>query len=190
MELTNEKIIQAKKFNSKIFPIYKLFAWDLLFYYSISFLFLTQNKGLSASQVLFAEAFYPIFKLVSQIPCVNIIEIIGKRKSLILGNISVALGILFLILGSGISSAIIFNIITAFGYSIKGIGEATILSDFVQDEEHPRTAYADLDGKGSSYWYCFDGITAFFCGFLYVFNNYLPIILSLVSAMIGALIKA
>ena len=107
MELTNEKIAQAKKYNAKIFPIYKLFAWDFLFYYSISFLFLTQNKGLTASQVLFAEAFYPIFKLLSQIPCVNIIEILGKRKSLILGNVCVAFGILVLISGSGLSSAIL-----------------------------------------------------------------------------------
>ena len=189
MELTNEKIAEAKKYNAKIFPIYKLFAWDLLFYYSISFLFLTQNKGLTASQVLFAEAFYPIFKLVSQIPCVNIIEILGKRKSLILGNLCVAFGILVLILGSGLYSAIFFNIITAFGYSIKSIGEATILTDFVEGQEHSRTVYSNIDGKGSSYWYCFDGITAFFCGFLYVFNNYLPIILSLISAVIGTLLS-
>ena len=99
MEQTDEKIIKAKSYNARIFPIYKMFAWDLLFYYSISFLFLTQNKGLSASQVLFAEAFYSIFKLVFQIPCVNIIELLGKRRSLIFGNAIIAISFVVLLLG-------------------------------------------------------------------------------------------
>ena len=81
MEQTEEKIIRAKKYNSKIFPIYKMFSWDLLFYYSIIFLFLTQTKGFTASNVLFVDAFYPLFKLLLQIPCVNIVESFGKRKN-------------------------------------------------------------------------------------------------------------
>ena len=31
--------IQDKKTNAKLFPIYKMFSWDLLFYYSIIFSF-------------------------------------------------------------------------------------------------------------------------------------------------------
>ena len=31
--------IQDKKTNTKLFPIYKMFSWDLLFYYSIIYLF-------------------------------------------------------------------------------------------------------------------------------------------------------
>ena len=47
--------------NIKIYPAYKMLSWDLLFYYSINFIFLTQIKGISASNVLFAEACYPVF---------------------------------------------------------------------------------------------------------------------------------
>lgn len=49
--------IQDKKTNTKLFPIYKMFSWDLLFYYSIIYLFLTQAKNFSASEVLLAEIF-------------------------------------------------------------------------------------------------------------------------------------
>lgn len=84
MEQTEEKIIRARNYNAKLFPIYKMFSWDLLFYYSINFLFLTQAKGLSASTILFGDSFYYIFKLIFQIPCVNIVEFMGKRRALML----------------------------------------------------------------------------------------------------------
>ena len=38
---TSKDYSEAKKYNRKIYPIYKMFSWDLLFYYSIIFLFLT-----------------------------------------------------------------------------------------------------------------------------------------------------
>ncbi len=189
MELTEEKILKAKKYNTKLFPIYKMFSWDLLFYYSISFLFLTQNKGLTASQILFADSFYPIFKLVFQIPCVNIIDIVGKRKSLIIANVFIMLSILTLILGKGISFVIFSNALMAFGYTIKDVCESVFLNDCITDKEHPRTVFSNIDGKGSAYWYYLDAITATFCGFLYVFNNYLPMFLCLIMCIISCLLS-
>ena len=51
-----------KNLNMKLFPIYKMFAWDLLFYYAISFLFLTNVKSLSASEVVLVDvSFYTFF---------------------------------------------------------------------------------------------------------------------------------
>lgn len=189
MEQTEDKFIKAKVYNAKLFPIYKMFAWDLLFYYSISFLFLIQSKGLTASDVLLAEAFYPLSKLFFQIPCVNLIEMLGKRKSLILGNCIVAISITILLLGNGIISAILFNILTAVGYSIKGICESIILNDCVSYKENSRSVFSSIDGKGSAYWYFLDGITAISCGFLYVFNNYLPTTLSLFASIIGTILS-
>ena len=76
----SEKLLKIKKFNAKLFPIYKMFSWDLLFYYSVSFLFLTQVKGFTTSNVLILDAVYTISKFISQIPCINITELIRKKK--------------------------------------------------------------------------------------------------------------
>ena len=38
---------ERKQKNIKKYPIYRMFAWDLLFYYSIIYLFLTIEKGLT-----------------------------------------------------------------------------------------------------------------------------------------------
>lgn len=188
MEQTEEKIIQAKKYNSKIYPLYKMFAWDLLFYYSIIFLFLTQTKGFSASNVLFIDSFYPLFKLILQIPCVNTVETLGKRKSLILGNILIAACILVVILARDIPTMIFSNFLMAFGYAIKSLCESSLLSDCVTEKEHPRTVFSNIDGKGSAYWYYLDAITAVSCGFLFVVNNYLPMFLCLTSCVISCIL--
>ena len=189
MELTEEKIIKAKKYNSKIYPIYKMFAWDLLFYYSIIFLFLTQVKGFTASNVLFIDSFYPLFKLLLQIRCVTIVELFGKRKSLIIGNVLITACILTVILAKSIPAMIFSNFLMAFGYAIKSLCESSLLSDCVLDKEHPRTVFSNIDGKGSAYWYYLDAITSVSCGFLYVFNNYLPIFLCLASCIISCILS-
>ena len=44
-----KKISKKRRNNAILYPIYKMFSWDLLCYYSIEFLFLTITKGLSAS---------------------------------------------------------------------------------------------------------------------------------------------
>lgn len=42
--MNEETIKQNQKYNVKMFPLYKALSWDLLFYYAISFLFLTRYK--------------------------------------------------------------------------------------------------------------------------------------------------
>ena len=82
---------KEKQYNVQLYPIYKMISWDLLFYYSIAFLFLTQVKQISAADVLLAEAFYPIFRLILIMPLTALCTKIGKRKSLIVANIINAL---------------------------------------------------------------------------------------------------
>ena len=107
--MEEEKIKQAKQKNMKLYPIYKMFAWDLLFYYSIIFLFLKQEKGLNSSSIVFANAFYPIFKLFFQMFAPGVIHAMGKRRSNIIGNIFVSISILYIILAKGsVTSVIIF----------------------------------------------------------------------------------
>ncbi len=65
----------------------------------------------------------------------------------------------------------------ALGFSIKALCEPTILNESVSIKENPRSVFTKLDSKGSSYYYYLDAITAIACGFLFVFNNYLPIVI-------------
>lgn len=182
----NEQMI--RKNNMRIFPIYKMFAWDLLFHYAISFLFLTQVKGFSASQILFADAFYSLFRIVFQVFCINIVDQIGKQKSLLLANTLITISMLLIIVVPNIPLLIFSYFFQAIGYNLKGLCEPTILSDSIPKSNFSSSIYSKIDGKGSSLYYMFDSISSISTGFLYVINPYIPMILCFICCLISTIL--
>lgn len=188
--IEEEKIIKAKERNRKIFPIYKMFSWDLLFYYTISFLFLSQVKELSASDIFLGDAFYAIFKIIFQPLAPIVINFLGKRKSTILGNILVASSILLMILLEGsVKNLIIANLFMAIGFIIKNICEACILKENIEDDKNKNHNFSKIDSKGSVYYYIFDAISSAATGFLFVINPYIPMYLCFIFCIIATLIS-
>ena len=189
MESSNEEIISKnRKYNQNLYKIYKMVAWDLLFYYAISFLFLSQAKGLSISQILFADAFYPLFKLMLQLPCTILIEKIGKRNSLIVGNLAVVAYILIVMGLTSTLGYIISNIFCALGYTIKGLAESNLLYDSIENSENKHTTFSKIDGFSSSLYYYFDAIASISAGFLFVINPYVPMSLCLIFTILSTFI--
>ena len=78
--LETKELEKNKKHNLKIYYIYKTFSWDLLFYYAVSFMFLTNYMGLTAAEIIFADAFFPFFKILFQIPSTLLIQRFGKEQ--------------------------------------------------------------------------------------------------------------
>lgn len=182
----NEQMI--RKNNMKIYPIYKMFSWDLLFYYAIIFLFLSQVKGLSASQILLADSFYAIFRVIFQMPCICIVDLLNKQKSLLLGNILATIGMLLLIISNSLLFLISAYLIQAIGYNLKNICEPTLLSDSIPKSSSSSNIYSKIDGKGTSYYYMFNAFSFFLAGFLYVVNPYIPMVLSFICCLISTII--
>lgn len=178
-----------RKNNMKIYPIYKMFSWDLLFYYAIIFLFLTQVKGFTASQILIADAFYAVFRIFTQISSVKIIDFIGKKKSLLLGNIFVTISMVGVTIGNSLVLLIFLYLIQAAGYSLKVACEPTLLSDSIPKSSSFTKIYSKIDSKGNSKYYIFDAISSFSTGFLYVINPYIPLIMCCICCLIATLIS-
>ncbi len=179
-----------KKNNMKLYPIYKMFAWDLLFYYAIIFLFQTQVKGLSPALVLLGDSFYAIFRVAFQIFCINIVDSFGKQKALLLGNILVSTSILILLLGNSFFTLIILvNIIQAIGFNFKASCEPAILSDSIPQSSSSSKLYSKIEGKGNSFYYIFDAISSASTGFLYVVNPYIPIIICFIFCLVSTIIS-
>ena len=167
-----------RRINAKLYPVYKMFSWDLLFYYSIEFLFLTITKKLTASEVLIICGLYLLFKIITQIPAVTITDFFGKRKSIILGNVLLVLHMLILIFLPGIYSVVLSNLVFALGYNLKTIAETNLLYDSVSTKGG-EGIYSKLDARGGSWYYILDGIASLTAGYLFVINNYLPMFICL-----------
>lgn len=182
--MNNKELIKAKKNNARLYPIYKMFSWDLLFYYAISFVFLLQTKGFSFAQIMLTDGLYPIFKIALNIPSTMIIDKIGKKKSLLLANFILALYLVLLMLCNGLLSLIIAYVVMAFSFTIKNIAESNMLYESVSHKKG-KGMFAKIEELGARNYYYLDGITSLATGFLFVVNGYLPIIVSLIFVIIS-----
>lgn len=187
--MNNTKEIQAKKLNARLYPIYKMVSWDLLFYYSIIYLFLTQAKNFSASQVLLGEAFFTVSCLIVQIPIGLLTDKIGKKNSLVIANICMCIFSFMLLIVQSYWQLLIAFFIDAIGYVIKGICETNILYDSLPNGKKRGNLYSKIDSLGASRYYIIDAVTSLVAGFSYVISPYLPIILCLVGNIIAAMLS-
>ena len=189
MAKTKETIRRKKRKNVRIFPIYKTVSWDLLFYFPIIFLFLTQIKGLTPAEVLFADAFYTLANTFWQLPITSLVDRIGKKNCLIIGNILYTLSILAMIFMKDFYELLLIQFIYALGYSIKGICESNILYDSLPASKKRGKVFAAIDGKSSSYFYIFDGISSIIAGFAFAINGYIPMVLCFICCVASTIIS-
>jgi len=179
---------KIRRKNAKLYPIYKMFSWDLICYYSVEFLFLTITKKISVSDVLFLSAFYMISKMIVQIPAVTICDFLGKKKSMVLGNFILVMHMLIFILAPNMQFLMLANFLCALGYAIKALSEGDLLYDSVATRGGDGL-YAKLDSKGGSMYYVLDGTAALVAGYLFVMNNYLPMYVCLACLIISTIIS-
>lgn len=184
----NKKRNQARRNNAKLYPIYKMFAWDLLCYYSVEYLFLTITKGILPSQVLIIAGVYTISKVFFQIPAVIISEYLGKRKSMIIGNILVLLHMILLIFSPNFLVICIAQFVCALGYDIKGICDCNLLYDSVATKGGDGL-YTKLESKGGSGYYILDAALSIMAGYLFVINNYIPMIICSICLLVSVIIS-
>lgn len=195
LEKTANKIIEdkmikhKKRKNIELYKIYKVFSYDLLFYYAIIYLFLTIEKGLTPAQVLQFDAFYILFKSFTQIPSTLMIQRIGKRKSIIFANVILAIHMLIIIFATNFNQLLISQLLCALGYSIKGTCETDMLYDSIEHGEKRGSIFGKIDGKATSRYYYMDAISAIIAGFLFVLNPYIPMVLSFLILMCVAIIS-
>ena len=179
---------KIRRKNAKLYPIYKMFSWDLLFFYSIEFLFYTITKKLTASEVLIINGFYLFFRIIMQIPAVAITDFLGRKKGIVIGDILICIYMVVLITFPGAISVIIADLIFALGYDIKTIAESNLLYDSVATKGG-EGLYSKIDAKGGSLYYILDGIASFVAGYLFVINNYLPMFIALGFCIISTILS-
>ena len=186
--MNKTKEIQNKKVNARLYPIYKMISWDLLFYYSIIYLFLTQAKNFSASQILLSEAFFTASCLLLQIPLGLVIDRFGKKNSLVFANLCMCIFIIILLFTQTYVQLLIAFFIDAIGYVIKGVCETNILYDSLPRGKKRGTLYSIIDGMGSSRYYIIDAVTSLIAGYAFVISPYLPMILCLTGNIIATIL--
>lgn len=182
--MNKEEIQRMRKTNMKIFPTYKKMAWDYLFYYSIDFLFLTQIKNISAADVVLLNSIKALCGIFIQIPANVIVEFLGRKNSIILGNILNCLYMVMFIASGSLFDLFIAKFISSFAVSIKDIAEPSLLNASIPPSKYKGNIFAKINAKGTSGYYILSATSKIVAGFLFNINGYIPFICSLAVLVI------
>lgn len=173
--------------NIKLFPYYRLFSCDMLFFYAISTLYLLEIKGLNISQIGMISGFYCLFSIITQIPASIICDKLGLKKTMLLGNALLIVYCICIMLFSSYSLLIFCEVISAAGFALKGCSESPFLYSSLKKlgREHE---HSKVESKGDFFYYVIDGISCIVSGYLYKMNSSLPIIMATLFFIISAFI--
>lgn len=186
--MNESTVLQNCENNVKLYQKYKMFAYDFLFYYAISVAYFSITKGFSMSEVMYISAFYTFFVFFWQIPANFIAEKLGIRNSIILGNILTLITVTTYLLAPVFSYVIIGEFFGALGFTLKSLSEGTLL--FVSLKKlDKKSGFSKVEGKSNAKYYYYDAFASFIAGFLFIFNNYLPMILCAVNVCISLFIS-
>lgn len=174
--------------NERLFGIYRVFGYDYLFYTVIIFLFQTVTKGLSVGDVMHISAFYAVFSGIMQIPCNYLVEFMGLKKSMILGNIFLIIHCIMYIFSPSLKIFIVAEFFCAIGFCLKNVSESPLLYSSLKKNGREKE-FGKIEGKSVSKFFYIEALTSCVVGYLFNFNNYLPIMLTLISLIISLVIS-
>lgn len=179
---------KIKKNNMKLYPIYSMFGLDFMFYYVIELLFFIQVKGLTPANVVLLDSFFAAFAIIVQLTTVIIVNKIGKKKSIVLGNVLNLVAVLMIIFGNHFVIFVISKAISAVGFGLKSITEATFLNSTIPETKKAGEIFTKIDGKSYARYSYFKAISTLMAGFLFDINPYIPMGLCIACLVITILV--
>ncbi|MBQ7880320.1 MAG: MFS transporter [Clostridia bacterium] len=177
------------KKNIKLYPSYRAFAYDFLFLWTISILYLTEVKGLSYSQVIFLDSIFMISTFALQIPITKLIKKIGRVPAARVASILWLAFAFIYLFGEGFVIFLLANILYGIGNAIRNITDIEILSLSLKKLKRKKE-FSQVEGKGMFMYNIIEAITCILAGYLYEFvSPYAPIIGTVICCGISVILS-
>lgn len=173
--------------NVKFFPIYKLFSYDILFFYAIQTLYFMEMKNFTIRQVGMISSFYCLFYLITTVPASIICDRLGLKKSLLIGNILLVIYCILLIILPNYKFLIYNELICSIGFALKGCSESPFIYSSLKKLKR-ENELSRVEGKGDSLYFILEAIACIVAGYLYNINSYLPLIFSTLCFAISSVL--
>ena len=181
--------VQMRKRNMKLFPIYRMLGWDYIFFYTTTFFFLTQVKGIHPADVVLIDSFYALFGIIMQVPATFIIEYLGRKRSMILANFCNCIYMLVVMFSTNLFNLITAELLSSLAFGIKETVDPALLNESIPPSRYKSKIFAKISQKGMANYYIMNAIATVLAGFFYDINPYIPITLSLIITILVTMIS-
>ena len=171
----------------KLYPLYKGLEADLLFYVAVDSMFLAMTKGFTDAEYVSLTTVATLSFLILQFPLLWLVHRIGNTGTMRFGAVCMLLSATFITFGQSFAVVAIGRIfhevaiicsaasaIVALENSLEVAGQQ---EDFVRVRSNGNTVYA-----------VFTMIIALVAGFMFNYNNYLPMYCCIGAHVIGLIV--
>lgn len=187
--IEKEVVVKARKKNMKLYPIYRMLSYDIIFIYAIKFIFQVQVKNITPGNVLLATSIFALFMVFMQVPATILIDKLGYKKSALISNLSNIIYVALIMISNDLPMLLLAEFISAITFSIKNVADPCLLDMSIPQATKKRQIFSKLEGKGSSNYYYLNAITAIASGFMYAVNPYLPFACSMIVTGFACLLN-
>ena len=160
---------------------------DLMFFIAISTLFLTEVKGLSASQISFLTTISTLSCILLQVPALKIIHKIGNTKSIRLGTIMLLASALLITFGNNYEILLIGYMLYQPSFLFKKMEHVVLKSNLMYLNKENN--YIKLANKTHIIYSVITTIIAFISGTIFAINHYMPMYLCIGICIINILMS-
>jgi MFS family permease len=174
------KFFNKYNFESRnIFLIYlnTLFA-GMLFFIPIVALYFEKHL-FTVTNVALIYSIKAIAVVIFEYPTGAIADLLGRKKSIVLANISVLIGVIFLYLGTNMTMFIIYALLVAFGHSLFSGADSALIFDTLK-QENKEKYFKKIIGTKYALWPIGAMIGSIVGGHLALVSLSFPILITLI----------
>lgn len=175
---------ETKKINRtiKLFPILNSFTGDMIFFVPIDTLFLTLTKGLTASQITAMTMVSLIVCILLQKCILKISKKIGNCNSVKLGILLLLISSIILTFGKSFISILVHRSIFEIAFMFLNMDRIILKNDL--NSINKNDEYYTIRNKAKIMYALITMFAAMVSGYLFNYNNYLPMYLSIIIYII------
>ena len=172
--MTNEeRKMKYMNRNIKLFPVFGALTWDVLFVWTISTLFLTEQKGLLPAEVITLNSVLMLSAAIMVIPLGKLLQNVKPIVACRIGMLGYLAYCLCLIFGNSYFVFALGCVGLGFGYSVISIKGNSVLNDSLSAVKRNKD-YQRVYGKGLSLFYALECVGAIGITYVYNWQPYLP----------------
>ena len=135
--------------SNKILSLFRVFSWDLVFFYSFNVLFLTQIKGFSEAEIMYTSTVIALIPILFQYPFNILAKKIGALNSVRLGYFCFFAFTIGILIYSNIVLLYLNYVIFAIG-SVFLVPNISVLSIKNLKMEGKDSEFSKIEGRGAA----------------------------------------
>lgn len=174
--------------SNKILSLFRVFSWDIVFFYSFNVLFLTQIKGFSEAEIMYTSTVIALIPILFQYPFNILAKKIGALNSVRLGCFCFFAFTIGILIYSNIVLLYLNYVIFAIG-SIFLVPNISVLSIKNLKMEGKDSEFSKIEGRGAAIYYLINAIASIALGYIFEVSPYLTMSFSVMASAVGLLLS-